>query len=144
MQYFCKFIFFYETRQHTFSSHDNCPLVAEADLANCGVVAVGADVVGGKLSVAANTPHVLETVAAIAGLSIPLAPETLGRPVGVRRATIGVGSNASAVSVVGWVGEGASREGEDEDLKHSTDTNSFFLSQPMHNTYNLGRHDLAY
>ena len=238
------------------------PLVAVADLVNSGAVAVGADAVGGELSVAADAPHVLKAVAAIAGLSLPLAPESLGRPVGVRgasigvgsnagavtiaglslplaetlrrpisiggasvgvgsngrttiaitglslplakaakaglidvsttitigadsvggelgistidaghslvaatitiaglslplaetlrrpisigRATIGVGSNASAVSVVGWVGEGASREGEDQDLKHSTDTNSFFLSQPMHNTYNLGRHDLAY
>ena len=86
--------------KHTFRSHDNCPLVAETDLANGGVVAVGADVVGGELSVAANTPHVLETVAAIAGLSIPLAPETLGRPVGVRRATIGVGSNAGTTIAI--------------------------------------------
>ena len=108
-------------------------------------ITIGANSVGGELGIStieAGHSLVAATIS-ISGLSLPLA-ETLRRPISIGRATIGVGSNASAVSVVGWVGEGASREGEDEDLKHSTDTNSFFLSQPMHNTYNLGRHDLAY
>ena len=116
---------------------------AKLRLINVSAIATGADSIGGELAIVAiEAGHPLVASAIpVAGLGLPLA-KTLRRPVLIGGTA--VAASVAAVAVVGRVGEGAGREGEDEDLKHSTFTNPFFSFKTLFKTtYNLSRHDLA-
>ena len=77
--------------------------------------------------------------------AVPFVAPSLFHPIfagAVRnRLVVVTGASVTAVAVVGRVGEGAGREGEDEDLKHKTIRNLFFsikLRDKMNCTVRFG------
>merc|ERR1712045_71595 len=78
---------------------------AIAGLINISTIAISGDAIVGECATVDAGHSLVAAAIAIAGLSFPLA-KSLRRPVLVRGATM---------AVVGRVGEGAGREGDDED-----------------------------